>query len=249
LPKAPLKNFSNIVLSLVGSDWTAENLECLSKIENITGLSLLCNNEAAVSLPLFNNLTALTVSGHLITETAWLGKLKKLRELNLSHCPIVDISSLSRLEQLEALNLLFCIHVPEIQFQQLKLLKNLKYLNVGGCSVDSKYIQLNELKNLTVLDLAIADYSLENISELEHLTHLNLSGMKFKDEDLLHLPKNIRALNLSGCRLITADGIAGLSQLENLTDLEISDCELINDHAIVHLKSLKNLKKSLSHKN
>jgi hypothetical protein len=246
-------------------DWwglKVNDLEDLSKIENITAISFLdstdwnlcCHNRAP--LVFFKHLTALDLTGASITKTDWLGKLKELRELNLSYSQMRYILNLSELEKLEALNLSSCKNIynlnelynlfelKKLEVPNLSSCKNLTYLNVAECAINSEDVQLNELKNLIVLNLKGTDYPLKNLSELEHVTDLDLSNMNFKDEDLVHLPKNIRKLNLSNCSSMTAKGFANLSELESLTDLYVSGwrCDLFTNEGIMYLKSLKNLR-------
>lgn len=58
---------------------------------------------------------------------------------------------------------------------------------------------------------------------------------KITDEGLVFLPKRLKELNLTGCVLITNEGLKHLSRLTSLQELSLRRCSLITNDGLKYL--------------
>ena len=118
-------------------------------------------------------------------------------------------------------------------------------LDLSGCRDITAHTLshlLNGLVNLTYLDLTqtqITNQVLKNLGDFQKLTHLNLSGTKITDLNILAGLSQLTYLNLSDCK-ITDDDLAHLEGLVELTYLNLSDCKITDDD-LAHLEGLVKL--------
>lgn len=93
------------------------------------------------------------------------------------------------------------------------------------------------LRELDISQTTIRNEGLIHISRLS-LRILNCSNCNWIDSDgLIHLPKTIENLNLSGC-FIRNVGLSHLAQMTSLRILNISDTSVGNNNGLSHLQQL-----------
>lgn len=160
--------------------------------------------------------------------------------------------------------------VSEEVVTHLRVLRNLKYLDLSGSKVDDAgLMHLKELPGLTGLILtntSITDDSLRHLEGLVNLRSLGLGGTQITGPGLSHLKglSNLRVLSLKNTP-VTDDGLdhlkglnslaylylmntkvtdAGLEHLKGLTGLEMLylDGTHVSDAGLAHLKGLRHLK-------
>merc|ERR1740128_253969 len=132
--------------------------------------------------------------------------LKQLETLNLGSCPNVTNTGLLQLlakctDTLKELNLEgfwikgFSIAVPDLKLYSVPVLKQLETLNLNGCG----YLEYTDLLQF----LAKCSATLEQ---------LNLNSTAISGEDLESVPvlKQLKTLNLGGCRYLTNTGLLQL---------------------------------------
>ena len=119
-------------------------------------------------------------------------------------------------------------------------LKNLKVLYLSNCIINSDTFKyLPALESLSVFSsgiFIIKEVALTYLN-VEKLHTLNITNCLITD-DIISRFKNIKHLNISGCRNITNNGICDLISLNTLN---ISECISITDSALEKLTNLKNL--------
>jgi uncharacterized membrane protein len=109
---------------------------------------------------------------------------------------------------------------------------------------DGGLAHLNELKNLTRLDLdftLVSDAGLAYLKRMKKLSTLHLASTKVTNAGLAHLKefKNLTELALCGTE-VTDVGLAHLKALKNLTDLNLADTR-VSDAGLAHLTGLNKL--------
>jgi tetratricopeptide (TPR) repeat protein len=104
-------------------------------------------------------------------------------------------------------------------------------LNVGNTKITGSTLnQLENLKNLQVLDLAgctLTDQGFENISKLKHLKELSISGNVINERRMQNISqlKELQNLTLYKCTFST-DALRPISKLKALTNLWLSNSKL-----------------------
>jgi hypothetical protein len=133
----------------------------------------------------------------------------------------------------------------------LEELKNLTQLELCGTRVsDVGIIHLKCLKNLACLDLGgtmVSDAGLVHLIQLKGLHTLRLEGTQVRDTGLTYLAelKNLTLLNLSYTQL-SDGGMIHLKELETLTWLHLGRTQ-VGDAGLARLTDLKNLKELYLH--
>lgn len=190
--------FLNNSIPLKSVDLSAMNLKRIpsSIVDRITGLEIL---------DLSNNPDI-----KLIGE--WFERLienNRIHELSLSSCRITsdDLEVIDRIETLERLNI-SGNRLMNIKTESFKrILKRLKHLDISQCCLNSDSLQFifENAVNLTSLD-----YSWNSITE--PFRYLNVNT---------RVRKNLEALNLSYCSLIS-DDLEHVFVFENLKEIDLS---------------------------
>lgn len=214
--------------------------------------------------------------------------LTRLKSLEMINC--ANVKNLSTLTALTRLNMNFCSNLTGLEhctnltrlsmdsstmpsYNFLTELQRLTHLDARGCRITDA--QLRVLPSLTHLNVMCTDLTqldaLTNLTSLnmdscEHITRLNLVGLRQLDmsecnlsNDALRQLTALTSLNMSGCAQITDEGIrdlsqlqmlnmyrsrvtdAGLQRLTRLTHLYIGFNTRITDEGIQNLKSLQQL--------
>jgi hypothetical protein len=150
----------------------------------------------------------------LMTE---VGKLDRLRELDLNGCERVTDAGLAHLRGLSRL-------------RKLKLMdsgiKGPGLVNLEGMA---------ELRELELHNIPVTDADMAHLSGLIHLEKLGLSGPGITDAALAHLGRlDLHDLRLSACPVTTA----GLTHLRGMARLEVLT---LNETRVDSLEPLRNL--------
>ncbi|KAH1045442.1 hypothetical protein J1N35_036226 [Gossypium stocksii] len=128
--------------------------EVPDSIEHLGGLRKLCLQKSKVNI----------VSSNIL-------KLESLRDMDLSHCPMVEFPELPR---------------------------SLTNLNLSGTQIEEVCLSLDTPSNLQTLDMSGSGVKYVSI-KMEYLRHLNLSHCPMIE--FLETPKSLRLLNLSGTQI------------------------------------------------
>jgi serine/threonine-protein kinase len=220
---------TNKVLNYIKSDFL-EELD-LSR----TGF----NGDGIPALSKFENLRTLALASDHITDPdlTSLKKLVGLINLDLSDNPkITDaaLSVISKLPKLRQLNLTKT-GINGQGLTELRNLRDLSMLNIGGTKVDDRGVVAIHSLPLTVLNLfntAITDGALESIAKIKTLHELGLQGVPLS----LASMKLIAALPLNSLILYQCDinneDLAELSRCKTLRDLKLSGNRSINGAGI-----------------
>jgi hypothetical protein len=171
---------------------------------------------------------------------AYLKSCLKLRELNLSFCPLVSPQALNDLlancgRSLETLILFQNSQLTSDVMREISLYsKELRYLNVGGCrKISSSSIQkvLESCPHLHSIFLELLLIEIDQIFLKEvypNLENLSLKNTNLTSEGFLLLAKklpNLKRLDLEGCGLIPIQRLVeGVKDLSKLTMLNLKSC-------------------------
>ena len=210
-----LKNFKTLkLLELNSSGFTDINIHELSKLTDLTALSLNDNQISDISeLNKLTNLTDLSMGGNQVSDISTLSKLTNLIYLELVNNQISDISALSKLT-------------------------NLTYLGLWNNQI-SDISTLNGLINLT--DLRLDDNKISDINALRWLTNLTILGLennKINDISALSKLTNLSYLGLSKNNI---HDINEINKLINLTWLKLGDNQINNIDKLSNLTYLTSL--------
>ena len=155
----------------------------------MAGVALSNTGVKALQLALlqsFPHLTVVLLDGNPLTNvsTAFIGRLPRLRELDLSGCTLISDESLldlAKLSELRSLRLA-ATSISDAGLQQLAPLRNLETLSIRYCNVKGVgLVSLAKLPNLKHLDLSgdeITDRGLESLKSLRGLRTLGLENTK-----------------------------------------------------------------------
>ena len=150
----------------------------------------------------------------LMTE---VGKLDRLRELDLNGCESVTDAGLAHLRGLSRLRVLKLMDSG---------IKGPGLANLEGMA---------ELRELELHQVPVTDADLAHLSGLTHLEKLGLSGPGITDVGLAHLGSlNLQWLRLSACPVTTA----GLTHLRGMARLEVLT---LNETRVDSLEPIRNL--------
>ena len=149
---------------------------------------------------------------------------------NSSHM-LEDIFSIMKWSPLSFSNIAIYLTVLLV----ILLTLHLKYSNITDNTF--KYIsnKCSKLRHLNLSDYRnITDSNIIDLSKLNRLQILNLSGFRITDNTFKYISNkcpNLRHLNLSDCRNITDSNIIDLSKLNRLQILNLSGC-IITDNTV-----------------
>lgn len=170
-----------------------------------------------------------------ITQIIGLGKIKQLRNLDLTNNEIIELKGLESLTELEILNL-SKNYIRKIT--GLENLNNLKVLNLFENKI-TKIEGLDSLSSLEVLNIGA-----NKISDINGLDHLvNLKKVSFYNNSITEI-KDLKSLNsLQELNLIRNNitEIGGLKSLNNLKTLYLDQNEIIEVKNLEMLTKLENL--------
>ncbi|TYI62993.1 hypothetical protein E1A91_D10G288800v1 [Gossypium mustelinum] len=202
-----------VVLKLIRGDieylWNDDDHQNLRKIPSLLGainLEILeCSGcESLVELPWLNHLTSLNKLG--LTGCCNLKTfpvMESLRDLNLSHCPIVKF--------------------PEIPRTLIKL-------NLSGTQIEEVSLSLDSLGNLQTLDMSGSRVKNVSIKMEAALRDLNLSHCPMTE--FPEIPRSLRKLNLFGTQIkevtLSLDSLNNLQMLKmSCSSIQKLQCSII----------------------
>jgi F-box/leucine-rich repeat protein 14 len=99
-------------------------------------------------------------------------------------------------------------------------------------------------ENLKCLDLSFVEVTTADVrtvsSRLGHLSELCLKGTTIKNHSLAHIGRlrNLRVLNLAGCKDLTDSALHQLVELRELRLLDLSECDRLSDSTASALAAL-----------
>lgn len=130
----------------------------------------------------YRNITKLDVSGLNIKEESLIKIINSYPHLEIL---ILDNCNIQQLpKEIDSLiNLKFVSLVNNKTLKKIPLSKNIKYLNIKGCSSIENYKSINNLHQLNYLNLSHTNISIDTIKsiQLENLITLNLSATNIED--------------------------------------------------------------------
>mmetsp|Transcript_22897 Transcript_22897/g.63556 ORF Transcript_22897/g.63556 Transcript_22897/m.63556 type:complete len:732 (+) Transcript_22897:153-2348(+) len=247
------------VLSLAGCPVTDSGVAALSSaLTNLTSLNLEwcrvgdgCFPAVAANLP---KLRTLIVAYSKVGDAALreIAKLGSLEDLNLdSCCNIRDQGavSLRLLANLKSLDLSDTA-VGNISLESFTALSNLTSLNLSYTNVTDAgmpYVRhLRALKYLNLDSRLITDAALPHLQCLPELESLDLFGAKVTDNGTVHLAALTSLQNLELCSgSITNKGMQHLSRIPNLRSLSVAQNPRISDGSLHHIVKMQHLEVSL----
>jgi hypothetical protein len=177
-----------------------------------------------------------------------LGKLTKLKELNLGDCGRWDDSaitddgllSLSRLSHLQSLDLSQCSRITDAGLVHLAGLPALRALDLGGADAitDRGLAALGQMRSLEELSFGFTSAmtgarvhsACSRMPALRKLRILARIPDALTDDELsaiVDLP-DLRALSLWYASRITAAGLRGLSRLPAIESIEAYSCKKLS---------------------
>ncbi|TYG51767.1 hypothetical protein ES288_D10G286700v1 [Gossypium darwinii] len=198
-----------VVLKLIRGDieylWNDDDHQIPSLLGAINLEILECSGcESLVELPWLNHLTSLNKLG--LTGCCNLKTfpvIESLRDLNLSHCPIVKF--------------------PEIPRTLIKL-------NLSGTQIEEVSLSLDSLSNLQTLDMSGSRVKNVSIKMEAALRDLNLSHCPMTE--FPEIPRSLRKLNLFGTQIkevtLSLDSLNNLQMLKmSCSSIQKLQCSII----------------------
>ncbi len=243
---ASLKQLNYLYINSSSSEFTdmkgVENLKRLSSL-NVSANAL----KDITGIEKLRNLSYLIISSRSLNDYQKIGKLSQLTSLSIDAAEITNLDGLDNLKELTNLTL-----YSANQLKNLKGIEKLKKLQTLNINSANKLESLDGIETLTNLqNLSVSCYgmgetssnlftSLPDLSKLDQLTGLSISGSKIANIDGLKNLKSIRELSLGNNQLESINGIENLTTLESL-NLGNNKLTLDNFEKIGQLKDLKGL--------
>lgn len=217
-----------------------------SKFDNNSLQNLLQNSPHLKKLKIFHE--------EGMNDVSYIARLSELTGLVLSYWPnlfYVGLNHLSKCLRLTELSLewgqLKDDSTTDAGISHILSCTNLTNLNLCWCGVtDVGISQLSQLAHLSTLDVSsnkeITPLGLTHLSIHTNLTRLNLAGCKMGDEiSYLTSLTKLSILNLQKCPGLKNHHIAQFSTHTNLTDLNLDFNGELKDGCIDHILKLTSL--------
>ena len=169
--------------------------------------------------------------------------MSSLRDLDLSHCALVNNESLAlvgTLPRLETLNVKSCQKISD--FSPLASWTSLRNLDMTCCY---HVVCVPPLRHLQRLDMNGCNglRQWNALSGMFELEFLSLSGCVVTDEDVRHLPTSLTDLNLGFCSKLTDLALVEVARSRSLQHLNLSGCTRVtNLDALANLRSMLSLR-------
>lgn len=181
---------------------------------------------------------------------ASLGRLPRLRRLQLRQCDQLTDQAILGIGQLEQLVLL-AVDVPaevaETQLLEVARLEKLKDLRLSGPAVSDALIRelarLRQLRVLTLIDCPeVTQHGIAALGQLRSLQQLTLMNLDVEEAGLQswRTLNSLQKLRMPGTS-VSDSGLAHLAQLPSLQILDLSECRLIGDVGLGYLAQLATL--------
>ncbi|KAF8006483.1 hypothetical protein BT93_K0702 [Corymbia citriodora subsp. variegata] len=173
--------------------------------------------------------------------------LPSLRWLDWRECRLIPEKCIMHLKKLVILDLSGSLVTSDSQIwsQIMEKVKELKVLNLQGCTLSRESLKNPAPINLEILileDCSLSSKIGKFISKLEHLSSINLRKCK----DIKQLPDELHSMKYLGELLVDGTDIERIhfpkGSLENLTRLSACDCKKLRDISTIgHLTNLSSL--------
>lgn len=162
-----------------------------------------------------------------------------LRKIELSAADLQAISQFSKLNYLELYNIKSLKDSDLNHFVGLKSLEELYIENCPLTNDSAKYlVQMQQLEGLGLIDTNISDPLISQISSMENLEKLWLTGTKVRDFKALSKLKNLEELHVSDT-LADDVSIKDIATIPNLSSLEIWYCQNLTRNGLAAFARLK----------
>ncbi|KAB2063960.1 hypothetical protein ES319_A10G255300v1 [Gossypium barbadense] len=215
-----------VVLKLICGDlehlWNDDDHQDLVNLKEINVAD--CKNLRKIpSLLGAINLEILECSGcEILVELPWLNHLTSLKKLGLTGC--CNLKTFPVMDSLRDLNLSHC---PIVKFPEI--LRTLTKLNLSGTQIEEVSLSLDSVGNLQTLDMRGS--RVKNVSiKMEALRDLNLSHCPITE--FPEIPRSLRELNLSGTQIkevtLSLDSLNNLQMLKmSCSSIQKLQCNII----------------------
>lgn len=165
--------------------------------------------------------------------------MSSLRDLDLSHCAMLNNESLAMLgtlPRLETLNVKNCQRLTD--FSPLASWVSLKHLDLTCCYHMASVPHLPYLERLDMNGCnGIRKWTA--LFGMTRLAFLSLSGCMVNDDSVKHLPTGLADLNLGFCSQLTDSALVEVARSRNLQNLNLSGCTRITSlDALANLQSM-----------
>lgn len=177
---------------------------------------------------------------------------RNLVNLDVGWCKRINdeaLEAIGTMSALTRLNLQGCCLISDAGLTFLakgRLCKSLVYLNLAECDriSDDGVIKLMEMRSLEVLNLAecgpkVTDIGGKAIAAIVSLKRLHLSWLvNVSDVTLFALAQNSKSLvtfHLTGCELVTGDGIRAFASHKSLRELDLACIHKFNANDLEEL--------------
>lgn len=193
-------------------------------LRNLKELYLQQNKIKQFDANIVRNVQLINLDGNsLISENFNVQKLKKL------YISYNEMKGLEISDQLEVLHLCGNDHQMKINFNKNEAMKEIKIVGTEIRGKDELMNAINNMKNLTSLELSYENYhlndnSLMNLDMLENLT-LSYSRLNKLPTNLFKNKSHITYLDLGGNGFESID-FKDFSSLTNLKELQLATCQL-----------------------
>ena len=202
----------------------------------------------AADMPHLTSLDLTHASGVTNNGLRALAQSKSLRHVGLDGCwALCDegVAELAAIDTLRSLHLQGCAMRSVVRLP--KLLTSLR-LGRSTLSDDGVRDIASACPALEELDLSgcdrIGDHAVTSISELRHLTRLNLSSTRITDASADHLVQKLCLVNVSlDSNKLTAVAVAALARCISLRCLSLRNVRGVTDHALEALRQLPQLRR------
>jgi len=175
-----------------------------------------------------------------------LGRLKKLKELDLSGTKVTDeqLKTLGSLDSLEKLKLRNT-QITGSGFASFSILDTLKDLDLSETKISDSELEFlakfSKVKRLNLSNTKISGTGFKHLEGLNQIENLDLTGIPISEAGAKELKnlKSVQSINLAETP-ITNDGLAGLTGFEDLRTLHLWKTK-ISDSGLKHIQGITTL--------
>lgn len=227
---------------------TNRGLEYLVSAKKLKSLSISGTAVTNKGLASLGKIDLNTLNMWDISATAgalqYLTGCKNISSLSLSRIDLntIDLTAISKMTNLTYLQLYHIKTLKDADLANLVPHKSLTELYFEHCPLTdgaAKYLnQMPQLKGLSVNNAKITDAFIPQISRLQNLEKLWLSGNSLRSFQSISKLKNIKELHISSTLLEDA-GLREIASLPKLSSLEIWYCKNLNRKSIAAFRRAK----------
>lgn len=205
-------------------------------LSNLKELYLQQNKIKQFNANIVRNVQMINLDGNALVSENF--NIQKLKQLYISYN---EMKGLEISDQLEVLHLCGNDHPIKINFNKNEAMKEIKIIGTEIRGKDDLINAINNMKNLTSLELSYENYhlndkSLMNLDRLENLT-LSFSRLNKLPMNIFKNKSQITHLDLGGNSFESID-LKDFSSLTNLQDLKLKSCQLKKIHNYKDIKTI-----------